>query len=54
MRELYLIRHADIAPGSVDRSADQIEHVLDPALVRELESALEKDSEAVPRNPHGS
>lgn len=50
--ELYLIRYADVAPGSVDRSADLIEHVLDPSLIDELESALRDEAAAVPVNPH--
>jgi len=38
--ELYLTQHADIAPSQVDRGADAIEHVLDPEMIRELESLL--------------
>lgn len=38
--EAYLIKHADIAPSQVDHEADRIEHVLDPALVRELERSV--------------
>lgn len=48
--ELYLITHADIAPSHVDRDADQVEHVLDPALVAELEALLQYD-EPLP-SPH--
>lgn len=40
--ELYLIAHADIAPSHVDRDADQIEHILDADMVRELEAELAK------------
>jgi manganese/zinc/iron transport system permease protein len=36
--ELFLIRHADIAADHVDRDADQIEHVLPPELLAELEA----------------
>lgn len=36
----YLVRDASIAPDHVDPSAEAIEHVLDPALVAELERAL--------------
>lgn len=38
--ELYLINYADIAPSRVDRSADLIEHVLEPEVVRSLEATL--------------
>lgn len=52
--ELYLITYADIAPSHVDRSADDIEHVLDAELVAKLEAKLlNLDSiPAVPRSPH--
>jgi manganese/zinc/iron transport system permease protein len=36
----YLVRYAAIAPDHVDPSAEAIEHVLDPALVAELERSL--------------
>ena len=49
--EMYLIRHADIAPSHVDRDADQIEHMLPPDLVRELEEALEQQAR-IPPSPH--
>ena len=39
--ETYLITHADVAPGIVDLSADRIEHVLEPELIRQLEEKLE-------------
>jgi manganese/zinc/iron transport system permease protein len=42
--ELYLITHADIAPGHVDRDADMIEHVLPPELIARLEQLAELDS----------
>ncbi|MEQ1826450.1 MAG: metal ABC transporter permease [Pirellula sp.] len=52
--ELYLIHHADVAPGRVDRDADDIEHVLEPELVDELEVLLNQSAIriAVPHNPH--
>ncbi len=52
--ELYLIRHADIAPSHVDRDADQIEHVLGSDLVAELEAVLDAAprAAAVPSSPH--
>ncbi|MHC5005006.1 MAG: iron dependent repressor, metal binding and dimerization domain protein [Planctomycetota bacterium] len=49
--ELYLITHADVAPSHVDRDADQIEHVLDPALVARLEAQLGLATH-VPPSPH--
>ncbi len=39
--EEYLTRCADVAPSHVDYSADLIEHVLPPDLVRDLEAALD-------------
>ncbi|MGH7200883.1 MAG: iron chelate uptake ABC transporter family permease subunit, partial [Planctomycetaceae bacterium] len=50
--ELYLIHHADVAPGHVDRSADEIEHVLDPEVIAELESLSEGRQSSVPPSPH--
>lgn len=50
--ELYLITHADVAPSVVDRAADAIEHVLDPALVDELERLLAESAGQVPPSPH--
>jgi manganese/zinc/iron transport system permease protein len=52
--ELYLITHADIAPGHVDRDADQLEHVLGPAMVRKLEAMLAAEDRrtTVPPSPH--
>ncbi len=54
--ELYLITHADVAPGRVDRDADDIEHVLEPELVDELEALLEQEPVRiqVPASPHGA
>lgn len=50
--ELYLITHADIAPSRVDRDADDIEHVLEPVVVAELERLLERERPAIPESPH--
>jgi manganese/zinc/iron transport system permease protein len=52
--ELYLITHADVAPGRVDRAADDIEHVLEPELVDELELLLDQKPVQfpVPASPH--
>lgn len=49
--ELYLITYADIAPSRVDRDADDIEHVLEPELISELESLLARNGD-VPASPH--
>lgn len=38
--EMYLITHADIAPSHVDRTADEVEHVLGKELVARLEAEL--------------
>lgn len=46
--EQYLVSYADIAPSHVDWSVDQVEHVLTPALVEELEGALEARGVVVP------
>lgn len=52
--ELYLIAHADVAPGRVDRDAEQIEHVLEPEMIRELEALLSQSTgtRRVPGSPH--
>lgn len=50
--ELYLITHADIAPSRVDRDADDIEHVLEPEIVAELELLLEREQISLPDSPH--
>ena len=52
--ELYLIHYADIAPSHVDRDADQIEHILGPEVIRELETMLADvhDQQRVPPSPH--
>ncbi|MEM8955684.1 MAG: iron chelate uptake ABC transporter family permease subunit [Verrucomicrobiota bacterium] len=52
--ELYLIRHADIAPSHVDRDADMVEHVLDAHIVRQLEAELDNHhvTTPVPPSPH--
>ena len=54
MWELFLIRHADIAPGHVDRDADEIEHVLDPDIIEELQKELAADFPEmhIPASPH--
>ena len=51
--ETYLITHADVAPGLVDLSADRIEHVLDPDLIKSLETLLDAGKENdPPPSPH--
>lgn len=52
--ELYLIRHADIAPSHVDRDADLVEHILGPEMVRQLEEELARGPRvpAMPTSPH--
>lgn len=52
--ELYLIHYADIAPSHVDRDADDIEHVLEPDVLEELEVLLTERLSPVnvPTSPH--
>jgi manganese/zinc/iron transport system permease protein len=51
--ETYLITHADVAPAVVDLSADRIEHVLDPNLIRKLEAVMADQAGAdLPHSPH--
>jgi manganese/zinc/iron transport system permease protein len=52
--ELFLITHADIAPSHVDRDADEVEHVLEPDMITELESllAVRHPDLALPASPH--
>jgi len=50
--ELYLITHADVALQQVDRLADDIEHVLEPSVIHELECLLQGRASEVARSPH--
>ena len=50
--ELYLIRHADVAPSHVDRDADMVEHILGADLVRQLEDELGDIGNHLPESPH--
>lgn len=52
--EIYLIRHADIAPSHVDRDADTVEHILGADMVRQLEEDLARRTQPfnVPASPH--
>jgi manganese/zinc/iron transport system permease protein len=52
MWELFLIHYADIAPAQVDRDADRIEHILEPAMIAELESLMKEELPPVPQSPH--
>ena len=52
MWELFLIHYADIAPAHVDRDADRIEHILEPAMIAELESLMNEETDLVPESPH--
>ncbi len=54
MWEMYLISYAEVATGLVDRDADDIEHVLGPEIVDQLEELLEEQELMihVPASPH--
>ncbi|TWT89341.1 metal ABC transporter permease [Stieleria varia] len=54
MWEMYLIAYAEIAPAQVDRDADDIEHVLEPEIIDQLEVLLEQERLRipVPEDPH--
>lgn len=49
--ELYLIKHADIAPSHVDRDADMVEHILGAEMVHQLEAELELQEHTL-ESPH--
>lgn len=46
--EAFLIGHASIAPDHVHRDADEVEHVLPPELIAELESRLQAEGRLPP------
>lgn len=57
--ELFLMQATDVGPAQVDRSADRIEHVLEPAEIAELERRLKQQypelaqpQSAMPYSPH--
>lgn len=52
--ELYLIEQADIATDHVDRDADEIEHILPPEVIAQLEARLLSQGRKplVPPSPH--
>jgi Mn-dependent DtxR family transcriptional regulator len=51
--EAYLLHYADVAPQHIHHNADQIEHVIDPQVVNELEELLagRDGGKLVPANP---
>lgn len=49
--EMYLIKHADIAPSHVDRDADLVEHLLGAEIVHQLEAELAL-TQATIESPH--
>jgi manganese/zinc/iron transport system permease protein len=50
--ETYLLRHADVAPQHIHHNADQIEHVIEPYIVNELEELLaHRGAITVPADP---
>lgn len=51
--ETYLLRYADVAPQHIHHNADQIEHVIDPDIVNELEELLagREGAALVPADP---
>lgn len=52
--ELYLIAYAEVATANVDRDADDIEHVLAPEVIDQLEDLLDEQGMTipVPDSPH--
>lgn len=52
--EQYLISYADIAPGRVDRDAEQVEHILGTRMVAELERLMLREYPhlRMPSSPH--
>lgn len=50
--ELYLLTYAEFATSRVDHAADHIEHVLEPEIVAELETLLERETMPIPDSPH--
>jgi manganese/zinc/iron transport system permease protein len=54
--ELFLVQQASIASDHVDRDADEIEHVLTPSILTELENQLKQDqrwpSSELPNSVH--
>ncbi|MEL6105165.1 MAG: iron chelate uptake ABC transporter family permease subunit [Planctomycetota bacterium] len=52
--EMYLIAYAEVATANVDRDADDIEHVLAPEIIDQLEELLDQQGMMipVPASPH--
>lgn len=50
--EHYLIRRADFDAGHVDRGADELEHLLPPDLLLQLETELAQTRAPLPASPH--
>jgi manganese/zinc/iron transport system permease protein len=52
--EMYLIAYAEVATSNVDRDADDIEHVLAPEVIDQLEDLLDEQGMTipVPASPH--
>lgn len=50
--EAYLVTHADVAPSHVDRDADDVEHVIGHAMVKELEALVANGTTTIPASPH--
>ena len=52
--EHYLIQHAQFDSGHVDRGADELEHLLPPDIIEQLESELGTQTERtpLPKSPH--
>lgn len=53
--ETYLLHYADVAPQHIHHNADQIEHVIEPEIVNELEELLagREGKALVPAEPAG-
>lgn len=51
--ETYLLQYADVAPQHIHHNADQIEHVIEPMIVNELEELLagREGAALVPADP---
>lgn len=41
--DLYLQRHSDVSPAGIDRNQHRVDQVLDPALVAQLELAIQSE-----------
>ena len=52
--EYYLIKHANFDSGHVDRGADELEHLLPPSILEQLETELSEETAPtpLPDSPH--